>query len=149
MSNPTLRPAAVADAADIHTLLLKLAADIPLAVETLEQEEALYVQLRKTLAFGESWVALDGERIVGAVLVDNVQTGRHWGENETLELRYAVGDALDALLGKMLERSAPISARVREANRTGLAARLENSGFRETETRLGERHLRHEPGGTA
>lgn len=145
MSEPTLRQAAVNDAADIHTLLLGLAAQIPLAVETLEQEEALYAQLRKTLGWGESWVAEDGGRIVGCALVDNVQTGRHWGENETLDLRYAAGDALDALIAKVLERTALITAAVKDANRSGLAARLERSGFRPVDAPGGERRFRRDP----
>ena len=144
MSEPTLRPAVVRDAAALHELLLKLAGEIPLAVGTLEQEEALYAQLRKTLAFGESWVADDKGLIAGCVLVDNVQTGRHWGENEVLELRYAAGEALDALLAKVLERRAPIAATVRDANRSGLAERLVRLGFREQEARLGERRFRRE-----
>jgi hypothetical protein len=147
MSEPIPRPAAVNDAAAIHELLLRLAADIPLALETLDQEEALYAQLRKTLGWGESWVAEAEGRIVGCVLVDNVQTGRHWGENEALDLRYAAGDGVDALIGKVLERTAPVSASVKDANRTGFAGSLERLGFHVTETRVGERHFRHEPGG--
>jgi predicted N-acetyltransferase YhbS len=149
---PTYRAAQIGDASDIHTLLLAMAADIPLAVETLEQEEALYAALRKLLGFGESWVAVEDDRIVGFVLVENVQTGRHWGENETLDLRYAAtdpahrdGDALDALLQKVIERRAPIATSVKDANRTGLAARLEKLGFRQTETRTGETHFRRDP----
>ncbi|HML10504.1 MAG TPA: hypothetical protein VK432_06550 [Stellaceae bacterium] len=145
MSDPVLRPAVVGDAADIHTLLLRLAADIPLAVESLEQEEALYAQLRKTLGWGESWVVEEGGQIVGCVLVDNVQTGRHWGENEALDMRYAAGESLDALIGKVLERAAPVSTGVKDANRTGLVGHLEQLGFRETETRVGERRFRHDP----
>ena len=145
MSGLVLRPAVVGDAAEIHELLLRAAGDIPLAVDTLEQEEALYAQLRKTLAWGESWVAEAGGRVVGCALVDNIQTGRHWNENETLELRHAAGEGLDALLGKLVERQAPILAAVNDANRTGLAASLENFGFREIETRVGERHFRREP----
>ena len=144
MSEPTLRPAAIGDAAEIHTLLLRLAADIPLAVDTLEQEEALYAQLRKMLGWGESWVAERDGEIVGCVLVDNVQTGRHWGENETLDLRYAAGESLDALIGKLLDRTAPIAAVVKDANRTGLAELLERNGFHEGETRVGERRFRRE-----
>ncbi|MGA8401626.1 MAG: hypothetical protein WB697_17195 [Stellaceae bacterium] len=145
MSEPTLRPAVVGDAADIHTLLLRLADEIPLAVETLEQEEALYAQLRKTLGWGESWVAEAGGQIVGCIVVDNVQTGRHWGENEALDLCYAAGEGLDALLDKVLERKVPITASVRDANRSGLAELLERSGFNEAETRAGERRFRREP----
>ena len=146
MAALSFRPAQVGDAADIHTLLLGAARDIPLAVETLEQEEALYAALRKMLAFGQSWVAVkDGGAIAGCVIVDSAEVGRHWGENELLNLRYAAGGMLDELIGRVLERKVPITASVRDANRTGLAERLERLGFRETEIRLGERRFRHEP----
>lgn len=147
MSDTILRPAAVTDAADIHSLMLQLAADIPLAVETLEQEEALYAAIRKILAFGQSWLALDGDVAAGVALVDAAEVGRHWGENELLNLRYAAGESLDALLGKVLGRNVPVIASVRDANRSGLAALLESLGFRQAETRVGERHFRHDPGG--
>jgi hypothetical protein len=147
MTALALRPAGVNDAAEIHELLLAMAGALPLAVATLEQEEGLYAQLRKTLGWGESWVAVDDGRIVGCVLVDNVQTGRHWGENEALDLRHAAGAGLDALIAKLLERTAPISAAVKDANRTGLAERLERAGFRRTEARIGEQHFRRDPGG--
>jgi hypothetical protein len=142
---PTYRAAQIGDASDIYTLLLVMAADIPLAVETLEQEEALYAALRKILAFGQSWVAVNGNAITGFVLIDSAEVGRHWGENELLNLRYAAGEAVDELLGKVLERRVPITASVRETNRTGLAARLERCGFRSVETRTGETRFRHDP----
>ena len=148
MSDPSYRPAAMGDAAEIHALLLSIAGEIALAVETLGQEEALYAAVRKTLSWGESWVAEVGGRVIGCVLVDNIQTGRHWGENETLDLRYAGGAGLDALIGKVAERTATITATVKDANRAGLAACLEKLGFRETERRVGERHFRREPGGS-
>jgi hypothetical protein len=146
MTAPTLRPAAVDDAAEIHELMLKLATHIPLAVEGLEQEEALYAAVRKVLALGQSWVAADGERIVGFVLVDSAEVGRHWGENELLSLRYAGGEMLDGLIRKVVDRAVPINATVKEANRTGLAARLERLGFKKTGSRLGEQHFHREPG---
>ena len=145
MSELTLRPAVIQDAADIHELLLKRAADVPLAVETLEQEEALYAAVRKIVGFGQSWVALDGAAVAGVALVDAAEVGRHWGENELLNLRYAVGEGVDALLAKVLERNVPITATVRDADKRGLAGRLEQLGFRETETRVGERRFRRDP----
>jgi hypothetical protein len=145
MSEPGLRLAAVSDAADIHELMIKLAADIPLAVETLEQKEALYAAVRKILAFGQSWIALNGDRVVGFALVDSAEVGRHWGENELLSLRYAGGEAIETLLGKVLERAVPITAAVRDGNRTGLARQLERRGFTQTETRVGEQHFRRDP----
>ncbi len=145
MATLTYRPAQIGDAAGIHTLLLAIAGDIPLAVETLEQEEALYAALRKILAFGQSGVAVDEKTITGFVLIDSVEVGRHWGENELLNLRYAAGEALDALLAKVVERRVPITASVRDTNRTELAARLERCGFRSVETRTGETRFRHDP----
>jgi hypothetical protein len=145
MTELALRPAIIRDAAEIHELLLRRAAEIPLAVETLEQEEALYGAIRKILAFAQSWVALHGEAVVGAVLVDAAEVGRHCGENELLNLRYAAGEGIEVLLGKVLERNVPIIAAVRDANKSGLAALLESLGFRATETRVGERRFRREP----
>jgi hypothetical protein len=140
-----LRPATLSDAADIHAAMLARAADIPLTVETLEQEEALYAALRKILAFGQSWIAVDGETVTGFALVDSAEVGRHWGEAELLNLRYAGGERLDELLGKIVARAVPVIAVVKDANRSGLAARLERIGFRETATRVGERQFRREP----
>jgi hypothetical protein len=152
MSDPTYRPAIVGDAADLHALLLKVADEIPLAIETLEQEEALYAAVRKILAFGQSWVALDSETIVGTMLVDSAEVGRHWGENELLNLRYAVvspafrdTEMLDVLIGKVLERRVPVTASARDANRAGLAACLVKRGFYETASPVGERRFRRDP----
>ena len=152
MSVPAYRPATVGDAGDIHSLMLATAGDIPLAVDTLEQEEALYAAVRKILAFGQSWVALDGETVAGFVLVDSAEVGRHWGENELLNLRYAGVEpvhrdagVLDTLLRKVLERAVPITAAVKDANRSGLAAVLERLGFHKTAARVGEQHFRRDP----
>ena len=152
MSEFACRRAAVGDAADIHAALLAIAGDVPLVIETLEQEEALYAAVRTLLAFGESWVAEEGGRIVGFVLVENIQTGRHWGENETLDLRYAGIDpacrdspVLEALVAKVTDRHATIAASVKDANRTGIAAVLERLGFHRGEARTGESHFRREP----
>jgi hypothetical protein len=152
MTALTYRPAVIGDAADIHALMLTLTADIPLVVETLEQEEALYAAVRKILAFAQSWLALDDQTVAGFVLVDAAEVGRHWGENELLNLRYAAaatafrdGDVLDALIGKIMERAVPVTANVRDANRTGLADCLAKLGFHETESRVGEKRFRHDP----
>lgn len=145
MSEPTLRPAVIGDAAEIHELLLKHAAEIPLAVERLDQEEALYAAIRKILAFGQSWLALDADGVAGVALVDSAEVGRHWGENELLNLRYAAGSSSDALLGKVLARNVPVITSVRDANTSGLAELLGSRGFRQTETRVGERRFRREP----
>src|ERR1700693_1920414 len=126
MTGITYRPAAVEDGADIHALLLELAAELPLLVETLERKEALYALIRACGRSGESWVALDArERIVGFVLVDPELLERHYAEHEILELRYA-GVAPEhrgqgifgALVAKVLARLVPVIAIVPPPNRS-------------------------------
>ena len=111
----------------------------------VEVAEDGYAALRKILAFGQSWIALDGGTVVGFALIDAAEAGRHWGEEERLNLRYAAGAALDGLLAKALARGVPVTATVREANRSGLAAALVRAGFRQSETRVGELRFQYEP----
>ena len=148
------RQAKVEDAADIHALLLALAPEIPVLVDTLEREEALYALIRACGRSGESWVALnEGERIVGFVLVDPELLERHYAEHEILELRYA-GVASEqrghgifgTLVAKVLARMVPVIVSVSPQNRSNVAARLEKFGFRQTASPGGERVLRWEPG---
>jgi hypothetical protein len=75
----TYRQAGTEDAAEIHALLLRLAPEIPLFVDTLEREEALYALVRNCGRVGESWVALDEQqRIIGFVLIDPEVLERHY-----------------------------------------------------------------------
>lgn len=150
MPQITYRRANLDDAAEIHGLLLRLAPEIPLLVDRLEREEALYAETRVCARSGESWLALDeARRIVGFVLAAPVERGRHYGEHEVLDLRYA-GVAPEsrrqgvfaALLGRLLERMVPVVTRVSPQNRSGAAARLTALGFRTDAERL-----RWQPGG--
>ena len=148
------RQAALDDAAEIHELLLRLAPEIPLLVDTLAREEALYALIRSCTRSGESWVASDtAGRIVGFVLVEPNQQARHYAEHEVLDLRYA-GVAAEhrrqgifaELIDRVLARMVPVTTRVGGQNRSGIAARLERLGFRPTGTPAGERALRWDPG---
>ena len=154
MSDIDYRPARLDDAGEIHELLLRLAPEIPLLVDTLEGEEALYALVRNCARSGKSWVACAGDgdghgRIVGVALVEPNQRGRHYAEHEVLDLRYAVAapeyrDAgvLAALVRKVTARLQPVAARVGAQNRTGLAACLRELGFRATGSAGGEQLLR-------
>ncbi len=148
------RQARIEDAAEIHALLLRLAPEIPLLVDTLEREEALYALIRNCGRVGESWVALDeDERIIGFVLVDPEVLERHYAEHEILDLRYA-GVAPEhrghgifrTLISKVQSRLVPVTVIVPPHNRFGVAARLEKFGFRPTGSLGGEHGLRWEPG---
>jgi N-acetylglutamate synthase-like GNAT family acetyltransferase len=150
----TYRQAGLDDAADIHALLLALAPEIPVLITRLEDEERLYALVRNCARSGESWVACDAAgRIVGFVLVEPAQLRRHYAEGEALELRYA-GVAPDCrkqsvfseLVQQVLARMLPVATSVNPQNRSGIAARLEQSGFRQTGAAGGELRLRWDPG---
>lgn len=153
----TYRQAALADAADILALLIELAPDIPVLVDSLDREEALYALIRNCARSGESWVACDDSgRIVGLVLAERSQHGRHYAEHEVLELRHAGATTnyrnqgvLAHLIGRMLARMVPVAATVDPRNRLGLAACLEQLGFRPTGAAGGGQHYRWEPGARA
>jgi GNAT superfamily N-acetyltransferase len=151
------RQARIEDAADIHALLLRLAPEIPLLVDTLEREEALYALIRNCGRLGESWVALDEEeRIIGFVLIDPEVLERHYAEHEIFDLRYA-GVAsghrgrgiFHALIARVQARLVPITIIVPPLNQFDTAARLKNFGFRETGSAGGERVFRWEPGSSS
>lgn len=148
------RQAALGDAADILDLLLSLAPEMPLQVDTLEREEALYALIRNCARSGESWVALDETgRIVGFVLAEPAQLGRHYAEGELIEVRHA-GVAPDhrgrrifsELLAKVLARMQPVVTSVNPLNRAAMAVRLVKRGFRPTGAAGGETRFRWDPG---
>jgi GNAT superfamily N-acetyltransferase len=148
------RPVRIEDAAEIHALLLRLAPEIPILVETLEREEALYALIRNCGRVGESWAALDEEeRIIGFVLVDPEVIERHYAEHEIFDLRYA-GVAPEhrgrgifhALIARVQARLVPITVIVPPHNRFDTAARLEEFGFRQSGSAGSERVFRWGPG---
>lgn len=154
MPDIAYRQATLADAAEIHALLLRLAPEIPLLVDTLEREEALYALIRNCARSGESWVACgEAGRIVGFVAAEPNQLDRHYAEQEVLELRYA-GVAPEhrnhgifaQLIERLLTRMLPVTTRVGAQNRSGIAAHLEKRGFRQTGSPGGEQLLRWDPG---
>lgn len=146
------RPAALDDSGEIHALLLRLAPEIPLLVDTLEREEALYALVRNCARSGASWVAVEaGGRIIGFALAEPNQLGRHYAEQEVLDLRYAgvlpecrSRGIFTRLIGEILARLVPVTATLPAQNRSGIAERLHRLGFRQA----GEEHrLRWQPGG--
>jgi GNAT superfamily N-acetyltransferase len=151
------RQAELGDAADILALLIALAPEIPLQVDTLEREEALYALIRTCARSGESCLACDAAgRIVGFALAERAERGRHYAEREVLELRYAgvaptlrEAGVFEALVRRLLAPMVPVVATVSPHNRFGMAQRLERLGFRTVTAAGGERRYRWEPGGNS
>jgi GNAT superfamily N-acetyltransferase len=147
------RPAALDEAADILAAAKAVADEIPLQLDALEQEEALYRTIRACARSGESWVATDeAGNIVGFLLVEPNQTDRFWGESEALDLRY--GGVLPGhrgrgifteLLHRVVGRTVPLTAAIPAANRSTAARRLEAAGFVGSPSPGGMR-FRREPG---
>ena len=154
MAEIAYRHAELGEAADILAVLLEVAPEIPVSIETLEQEEALYALIRNCARSGESWVAVDEtDRIVGFLLVELNQARRHYAEHEVLELRYG-GVAgthrhqgiFTTLIQRVLDRMLPVTASVSPANCSGAVDRLRKLGFHRQSSPGGEQHFRWEPG---
>jgi hypothetical protein len=148
------RPALLEEAPDILATIKALADEIPLRLDRLEHEEALYRTIRNCARSGESWVATDGDAIVGVILIQQNETDRFWGENEALEIRHAgvlpshrrLG-ILTEFVGRVLSRLVPVTVHVATANDSGIGRRLEAAGFTREPSPGGQRY-RWEPGRT-
>lgn len=141
------RPALLEEAPDILAMIKTLADEIPLRLERLEHEEALYRVIRTCARSGESWVATDGDAIVGMILVQQNETDRFWGENEALEIRHAGvlpnyrrQGILTELVGRILARLVPVTVHVATVNNSGIGRRLEAAGFTREASPGGQRY---------
>ena len=154
MADIIYRPARLDEAADILAVLIEVAPEIPVQVEPLEREEALYALIRNCARSGESWIAIDeAGRIVGFLLAEPDQVRRHYAEHEILELRH--GGVIKShrhrgiftgLIEKVLARMLPVTATINPANQSGAARLLEKLGFNDLSSPGGERRFRWEPG---
>jgi GNAT superfamily N-acetyltransferase len=151
------RPAVLEEAPDLLAMIKTLADEIPLRLERLEHEEALYRVIRNCARSGESWVATDGDApngdaIVGIILVQQNETDRFWGEHEALEIRHAGilpshrrQGILTEFLNRVVARLVPVTVHVTTANNSGIGRRLEAAGFTREASPGGQRY-RWEPG---
>jgi len=154
MTGISYRPARIDEAVDILAVLIEIAPEIPVQIEPLEREEALYALIRNCARSGESWVATDeAGRIVGFLLAEPDQVRRHYAEHEILELRY--GGAVKShrrqgiftgLLERVLARMVPVTATISPANQSGAARLLEKLGFHNVSSPGGEQRFRWDPG---
>jgi GNAT superfamily N-acetyltransferase len=154
MTGITYRPAALDEAAEILRVLIEIAPEIPVQIEPLEREEALYALIRNCARSGESWAAIDeAGRIVGFLLAEPDQVRRHYAEHEVLELRHGGvvkchrrQGIFTGLLERVLGRLVPVTATVSPANQSGAARLLEKLGFHSASSPGGEQRFRWDPG---
>jgi hypothetical protein len=147
------RIATVGDAADIFAVLQEVAVEVPVVLDTLEREEAMYARVRNWARSGESWVAVDGERIVGFVLAELNQVSRFWGEHEVIDVRYAAVvkthrkcGIFSELMRRVLARRVPVTVTISPENRSTIGQRLRQLGFRAVGPGAGEQQFAWEPG---
>lgn len=141
------RPALLEEAPDILAMVKTLADEIPLRLERLEHEETLYRVIRNCARSGESWVATDGEAIVGVMLAQQNETDRFWGEHEAIEIRHAGvlpthrrQGILTELISRVVARLVPVTVHVASANNSGIGRRLEAAGFTREAAPGGQRY---------
>jgi ribosomal protein S18 acetylase RimI-like enzyme len=154
MTGIAYRAARLDEAAEILAVLIEVAPEIPVQVEPLEREEALYALIRNCARSGESWVAVDEtNRIVGFLLAEPDEVRRHYAEHEMLELRH--GGVVKShrhrgifisLIEKMLARMVPVTATISPGNKSGAVRLLEKLGFHSVSSPGGEQRLRWDPG---
>ena len=150
------RPAMLDEAANILAVLIEIAPEIPVQVEPLEREEALYALIRSCARSGESWVAVDDTgRIAGFLLAEPDQVRRHYAEHEILELRHGgvvkshrQRGIFTGLIEKVLARMVPVTATIGPGNQSGAVRLLEKLGFHNLPSPGGEQRFRWEPGDT-
>jgi ribosomal protein S18 acetylase RimI-like enzyme len=150
------RPARLDEAADILAVLIEIAPEIPVQVEPLEREEALYALVRNCARSGESWVAVDeAGRILGFLLAEPDQVRRHYAEHEIFELHHGGvvksqrhRGIFTSQIEKVLARTVPVTATISPANQSGAVRLLEKLGFRSASSPGGEQRFRWEPGDT-
>jgi ribosomal protein S18 acetylase RimI-like enzyme len=129
--------AAPSDAAGIVRVLTEVAPEIPLLIDTKEQQEAVSKIIDKCIAEGGSCVAMDaGGVVAGFVLVEQDEKERFYYNNQALHLRY-VGVSktcrrqgiFRALIQQVMKRSVPLTATVKAGNQCQMGALLRRVGF--------------------
>lgn len=150
-----MRIATPNDAPGIFAVLDEVAPEIPVILDTKERREGVSNKVKKCVASGESWVAIDDDgRVVAFLLVEPDKMERFHRDNQALHLPYAgvtksrrKQGIFRALLQQVRNRKVPLTATVKAANRSGMAARLMQIGFQKwgDDSHLGEDNFKWQP----
>jgi predicted nucleotidyltransferase len=123
------------DETGILSVLEEVAPEVPLSLGASELEN-MQIVIRTCCASGESWVAVDGDTIVGAVLAKPDFRERDFIRTRALSLPFiGVNKAsqkkgiFSTLMGKLTEKGVPLTASVFHANKSSMAKHLEKIKF--------------------
>ncbi len=142
MTRMKLRIAIEGHALGIFEVLAEVAPEIPLLLDTNERREAVTAMISSWIASGESLVAMDDNgRVIGFLLVEPDRLERFHNDNLALHLCYAgvakgqrEAGVFRALIEQVMSRKVPLTATVKAANQSGMAARLMQIGFQKSST---------------
>jgi ribosomal protein S18 acetylase RimI-like enzyme len=141
-----LRLAIVDDAPVIFGVLVEVAPEIPLLLDTEGRRGAVARMVMECVLAGESWVAVDGGGdVAGFLLVVPDEIERFQRDNHALHLRYS-GVAISyrrqgvfrVMIQQVMERKVPLTATVKAANQSQMAEILKHMGFQKWS---GDSHL--------
>jgi len=89
MTEINVRIATADDTIGVLAVLTEVAAEIPLRLDTYQQQEAAHGIVTQGISFGESLVALDNNgNVVGFLLIEPDKLERFYHDNQALHLRY-------------------------------------------------------------
>jgi ribosomal protein S18 acetylase RimI-like enzyme len=143
------RTAKPKDASGILAVLMAVANEIPLFVDTKDRKAAVRRIVRQCISSDESLVAVDdASKIVGFLLIEPDEMQRFQLENDALHLSYAGVNKTNrgcgvfrSLMEILIRRGMPLTATVKNANQSQMAKRLEALRFRIAETRPDEKRF--------
>jgi hypothetical protein len=142
MIRMNLRIAKADDALGIFAALTVVAPEIPLLLDTNERQEAVATMISSWIALGESWVAMDDNGcVIGFLLVEPDRLERFHNNNLALHLCYAgvakgerKAGVFRAMIEQLMSRKVSLTASVKAANQSDMAARLTQMGFQRSST---------------
>lgn len=142
MTEMILRIATSDDTLGILAVLVEVAPEIPLLLDTNERQKAVSSVVTQCISYGVSRVAVDDNgRVIGFLLVEPDRLERFHNGNQALHLCYGgvaktqrKAGVFRALIQQEMSRNVPLTATVKAANQSGMAARLMQMGFQKWST---------------
>jgi hypothetical protein len=137
MATPQIRRATGRDTRAILAVLMEVAPEIPLRLDTAEHCDAVSRIVTRLARDRASWVATDKRgKVIGFQLVEPDEMERFLHANQALHLKYGGVErrhrekgVFRALVQRVMAENVPLTAVVKNDNRSDMAARLCRMGF--------------------